>query len=220
MRSARRAGGKRAVTAAGRGSGLWRQLESPPNALSAGEGGEAPSTMAGGRGSPPRLPPYANACAPRTSPPSPRPGSVRGLTPIAFAALRPDQLTLPPPAAPDFSTQCPGSPVSLFWAFPLFSQVTGSGSRADRSAHAHILHAARDYISRLAVRSYCCQLTGLMICGESGQEGGPGQQQLPLLVLATDPLPAPGGAACGPRVFSQPGLLPVAPSEPANPLWH
>lgn len=77
LRRAQRAGRKRAVTAAGRGSGPGRQLESPPNALSAA--GEARGGGKGGRREEealpagPRLLPHANTRAPRTVLPSPRP---------------------------------------------------------------------------------------------------------------------------------------------------
>lgn len=60
--------------------------------------------------------------------------------------------------------------------------------------------AARDYISRRALRLLCGQLTVLVTCSESGREGGP--HRLLELVLA------PGPPPCGLE------LLPAGPGSP------
>lgn len=105
-----------------------------------------------------------------------------------WPALRPVSVTVA--LLVPFASLCPWPPqIPPFPPFPSLARGTRAETHARRRrAQAYSPPpppATRDYISRRTLRLPCGQLTGLVICYESGREGGP--QRLALPVLAPDP---------------------------------
>lgn len=148
----------------------------------------------------PRLPPHANARAPRAFLPSPPPSlGHRGAPGPICLSVSPATSDTPLSAFPVFSSRHSGP-------LPPRAETHARGRRAQAYSSPT---PTRDYISRRALRLPCGQLTGLVICYESGREGEGGPQRLALPVLVPDP---PRWnlelQRCGPRFSSPLGHIP------------